>query len=466
VDASDRSLRIPDIDQARYMDLDEGALGPLWRDVESAAGTVTQQVEKAVADERSRQLQSIAEAGGGSPEERMRRWQRRLREYQVARDDVLRTPLVPLARPYDLERRAIRGWGRRGAETRLHEGHLEYLGTHARNERRRQLEALLDDMIERVGRRVDTLSRLASQPGAADAAAELGRRAEGSAAWRGRLDEPHPFQFHALDLDALGRTAGANPAVGRLYEWATQRIGASLTDGRLDYSPFLGSVASHADIERVAPGGDQLTESVVGYFSEKYLKVLQGENLLDLLDRTAPEERGRPDADRPADRALSELLTRLMTLRTDLVAFDAHIGGDETMEALQTEIFLGCHVRNKGQETRIREVASQAGILSPGVDHFRRSLDEHRLQVLYMHHGISLSTIYDFFSPVNSAMERYRHQEKTWSTKPTAGGLPPHSCTALRDLVRELKVVESLLRSSNDGSANGSAGSGRGLPML
>jgi len=103
------------------------------------------------------------------------------------------------------------------------------------------------------------------------------------------------------------------------------------------------------------------------------------------------------------------------------------------------------------------------------VDGFRRSQDPHRIQVSYMHHAISLSTIHAFFSPVNSAMERYLRYEEVWTRSPSAGGLPPHSCTALRDLVDEQRVVESLLRygdGGDGGAAGGPGAAGGGVPML
>jgi hypothetical protein len=74
--------------------------------------------------------------------------------------------------------------------------------------------------------------------------------------------------------------------------------------------------------------------------------------------------------------------------------------------------------------------------------------------------------IYDFFSPSASAMERYRRFEAAWTKSPKPGGLPPHSCTALRELVEEQKVVDALLRYGQGQNPNGSEAGGGDYPGL
>jgi hypothetical protein len=305
------------------------------------------------------------------------------------------------------------------------------------------LEGLLNELRGRAIHRVDFLSRLAdSQEGHREAAA-LKRRALGSAAWHGGLDKPHPFQVHVFDLDALRGGQDGNAAVRRLYEWATAEIGGAGAGGVLDYDLFLADVASSADIERMSRSAAQLSRTVVGLLQKRYLERLRAANLFELLAHGL----GSAAA---VDQALNELIRRLDTLKTRLVPFDERLGGRETVKALREETFLSCHVRDD-EEERLKQIAAQAGILTTGADNFRRSLDPHRLQMSYMHHALSLGTIHDFFSPADSAMEQYIRYEEDWERSPTASGLPPHSCTALRKLVRDQEIVERLLREDGGG---------------
>ncbi|HEY4025706.1 MAG TPA: tubulin-like doman-containing protein [Candidatus Dormibacteraeota bacterium] len=430
------AVQVPDLPRDQYQQLEDADLDPLWDRVEAAGAAFNQRVANVLANVRTEEERRIETGGGAAPQERTRHWRLLAREYDVALADLRQqVELSVLERPTDLEHRAVRRLGRQSGERRLYVAHREHLDSRARNERRRLLEVLLRDLRGRVYERLDFIHRLASRANADQQAAELRRQAVGSAAWRAQLDRPHPFQVHALDL----RVLGGSPAVARLYEWATARIGGVGEDGRIDHRRFLPAIAADADIERLERSAEQLSQAVVGFFEPRYLECLQAANLPQLLAHAAPVE-GPQGSTPPAEVALTELLRRLGTRMTELVSFDARIGGEGCSNALKTEVFVGCQTGGGAGEARLKEIATQAGILRSGTDHYRESLDPHRLQISFQQHGISLGTIHDFFSPGNSAMSLYRRSQGRWEA--SAGGPPPHSCSAMEGLVRCLGLVE------------------------
>jgi Tubulin like len=440
------AIVVPGIPRDEYEDLSELDLEPLREKLRRAEATITERIGAVVATERRRQEPRIEPEGGAAWEDRARHWQRLQREYDGALSDLGATRPQTLERLDDRERAATRAFLRDPGG--LYRAHQDHLRTHAQNERRRLVEALLQELSARVRERRESMRDRAARANGAHAAAELERQARGSAAWRAQLDRPHPFQVHALDLDAMGRRAGApSPAVELLYRWATSAISGTDETGEPDHRLFLKRVAREADIERLGDAGEQLVGTVVGFFQPLYQSELERLDLFQLFEHAAPEDRRRRGVARLVDDALSELFGRLaQRMTTDLVAFDARIGGERCVTALRTEIFVGCHTDSGADEELVKEIAIRSDILRTGGDHYRPSLDRHRLQVSYMHHAISLSTIFDFFSPVNSAMERYRRYRDAWDRSQMPGIPPPHSCTALQELVEDLDLVGKLLR--------------------
>jgi hypothetical protein len=331
-----RDLQVPELDQRRYQQLDAARVDRPWRDVRSAEATISRRVESVLADVRREHEAEIEQVSAGAPDERTRRWQLLDREYEVALDDLRQTDRRPLIRPTDVEHAAL-GWlGRQRAAQRLHRAHRAYLHTHAVNERRRLLEALLEELRRNVGERLAFMRQLAQRANADRQAPDLRLRGAGSAAWRGQLDRPHPFQVHVLDLVALGRTDRRSPAVERLYRWATEAIMGLAEEGGPNYGRFLPEIAGLIDVERPDQDAEQLSRAVVGFLEARYLRHLRSATLFELLAQAAPAERGRGGAQETVDRALTELMHWLQTRMTSLVTFDERIGGEQGSEALRT----------------------------------------------------------------------------------------------------------------------------------
>ncbi|WP_220211597.1 tubulin-like doman-containing protein [Reticulibacter mediterranei] len=376
-------------------------------------------------------------------------------EYQFMLERLrdIDVPRVPM-RPYELEEKlvhqpALPGPLRkitRDYASAVADAYNERLRRHALATRYRFLEQLLKDLNTRVQTALSQSLSWFQSTGAEEHARELRSKGQASMAWHGKLEYPHPHQRHIFDLPTLRTEAEHNVALERLYLWATSGDSA-LEEGHIDdYQSFIKPCAEFLARVTNVPGGSslsiersiaaRLSERVIDFFRDYYIKRFADINLFELLNKAAPPSYSDGSRDEQISSYFLEHLEYLYGLMSSLVAFEAELW-PEGLSTLDTSLYMGIAWRGGGQEALFKQVVKSLSAhrgLTPLVN---AMYDPHRLQVCYGQHAISLSTVRDFYLEHNSAMEYYQEFQKAWRESSGTGLMPVHSSGEAERLVMD-----------------------------
>lgn len=268
----------------------------------------------------------------------------------------------------------------------------------------------------------------------------LMRAGRGSNSWKGLLDQAHPHMFHIYDHRTLRSPSGdRNMAVERLYFQTT--LQASLEEGEVapgepsltDFPPtslqgFIDGCQAHlaergrSDREALGDrklqaddleefGKKQLSERVVEFFTDYYLARFRNLNLFDLLRLGTSQ--GSPKL---VGSIIFDHLARMKDLLGELIVQEETLyhGGPE---GLEQSLYVGVNFGDNARDEFILQ--DRLGDLSPLTRHnlvpFIKPLDDpHQLQMCYGLHGISLSTIPEFYKDSDSMMGEFLRHQSNW----------------------------------------------------
>lgn len=297
-----------------------------------------------------------------------------------------------------------------------------------------------------------------------------------SPAWHGLLKRSHPHQQHIFNLRSLygysdeDNQLRRNLASERLYLQITfgmseQTIDqhimergfvASITKERIKefipkYTAYLSTGRGDRFATQTTYAGldvkhqENLVEHVITFFYEYFLEQLREKNLFELLRIGS----GRGQAALVSEY-LFEHLNHIKGLARSLIGFQQTLWPEGTQQLLST-VYLGLHWDDrKGELHELQEAIYRVGAINdrnqePKIE---RMLDPHRLQVSYGQHGISLSTMQEFYHDTNSAMAEYIRYQRAWygnahppilpNPSPNTYGsnnIPIHNCGEMERLV-------------------------------
>jgi hypothetical protein len=402
------------------------ALDVIWDAVEDRAERAAADVDarrKALQAEEERAIDATvppAAMNGVGPlalwrmllEERLRLYEAALREEAdgarglPARDPRLEADLVNARMPM----------GRTGKAKAVQEAFNRHLVARVDAERRRLTMEMLRQLIGRVEQRLEQLQSFIpaiSGPAAQDYLTARERRYPELV---GKLSRAHPHRTNVFDLDEL-RVDGGSWPTERLYE---QLHGGAAADvDSSGHNPHIGRFLAWAEKKQaLSPrqSAQQFADRVVDYFrDEVYLPALQEMTLLDVVARCCTQP-----GDRTGERAVQQVmgahLRRMKDHVQPLVKHNPTVWDGGTQQ-LRVTASLGLSV--KGHERHLMQSLVDAlGSIGQGAQAVRPALidaiDPHRMQLLYAQHGLSLTSLADFYAEENSAMADFQYHFNRW----------------------------------------------------
>jgi hypothetical protein len=238
---------------------------------------------------------------------------------------------------------------------------------------------------------------------------EMRDRAYASAAWNGRLDEPH---VHSTHLFALPSVIRMKP-VERLYEM--MRRGSDPEGLAADFLKWMKQRYSD-ELDIVGIRAADLRYRLIEYLrDEVFLPRLQQKNLLDLLADCCVEGAQRIRASAAVEALLMQHLENLRLKIRSLVIVEPQLAAN-LQEAPTPTLFLGVHVHNGDQKELIERAYEHLDQFdSQGLKPtLAPSFDPHVMQLVYGKHAFSLGTAPDFYQENTSSMAAMLQCQAAW----------------------------------------------------
>ena len=468
----------------------------MWQQLQRALGDMNialKQVMERVTDREETRIRTVPTADQlgvytalGLQGRKLIHFERLLAEYQEALDRLRSGPEltqnVP-ARPIELERKLERNLSLPAFVTDRIPQALKpdvpaavagaYNAVQRANYQRTRAK-LLEQLLERVIAEVSSLTETEGDwlegARAPERAAELQERGYGRSAWLGRLERPHQHQRHLFDLGIFtgkARTQGLAfvPAMEGVFRAATVgndsvSLGDCMRRDTFDIADHIRPKvkdciryinaarrdADDADVDEdlVNERAAQVPQKVVEYFEQEYNTWLADRNLFDLLaiGIAAEENVAIGPAERKIQPYLQRHIENLRGILGELVTYEPGLWLNGSAALLPT-LYMGMNWRDSERQREILDRTLNAvGALtdrSPKAQVYYEH-DQHRLQVNYAQHGISIRTIPDFYNPTNSAMAEYLYHQKAWYGDPQQGTyganqIPVHNSGEMERLV-------------------------------
>jgi hypothetical protein len=175
----------------------------------------------------------------------------------------------------------------------------------------------------------------------------------------------------------------------------------------------------------------QFADRVVEYFRDAvYLPELQRRTLLQIVEQCCTEA-GDRTGQRAVDMVISTHLRRMKEHVQPLIKHNPNVweGGTQQLRATASlGISMQGHEKDliQGIVTRVGSIGDGGQAVRPVI---QDALDPHRMQLLYAQHGLSLTSVADFYAEENSAMADYQYHQGRWHANGLQGsygqgGLP------------------------------------------
>lgn len=406
------------------------ALDVLWEAMEDRVDRATAGMDEAGKDllrEEEQAIDATVPPGGLSGvgplalwrmllEERLRLYQAALREETDGargvppRDTRAESELLAARLPIT----------RNGKVRAVQEAYNRQLVTRVDAARRKLTISLLRQLADRVENRLTLLQSFIPELASSGLQEYLVTRARSYPELSGRLSRAHPHRTNLFDLDEL-RVNGESWPTERLYEVLHGSVAADRDAS--GHNPHIARFLEWAPRVHGAMAlsprqtAQQFAERVVEYFRDAvYLPALQRMSLLQVvaLCCTQPGDR---NGERAMETVISAHLRRMKDHVQPLIKHNPNVweGGTQQLRATAS---LG--ISMQGHEKAMMEgILTRLGSIGEGGQAVRPSLqdalDPHRMQLLYAQHGLSLTSMADFYAEENSAMADFQMHYGRWS---------------------------------------------------
>jgi Tubulin like/TIR domain len=196
---------------------------------------------------------------------------------------------------------------------------------------------------------------------------------------------------------------------------------------------------AHSNRQRAMKMLVLVANEAVRYFQHFYRDIFRDMNVFELLDKATTSSLSEQERANQISRYLLEHLEHMRSLMTSSIGFEAELWQQGPSVTLDTSIYLGICWQNTSERKLLERVLDNLGSLTNRGQSpiYNSAIDPHRLQLSYGQHGISLSTIRDFYLEQNSAMEAYLDHQQKWEKTNGKGSPPVHSSGEAQRLVWE-----------------------------
>jgi hypothetical protein len=387
----------------------------LHKQIEEASAQIKERAAAKELDEK----QKIHAAHLGPLAAQVQRLEARKRIYQAALARVQDQNIPSKGRPDRIQqRKLLRAWNILGQKERSVAAVTDdFNRVQKRNIRAEQLETkkkMLTRLIEYVDAELKQAKRFQEEVDNDQAVADLRRAALSSSAMRGQVEHVHAHRRHVFDLPGVAgmNTAdGKSPPTQKLYELLTSSKPAETY--AQDFIRWMHETYGEETGLRGVHASD-LHERLVQYLRDVvYLPHLNEMNLFDLLELCCVQPGERPE--QKVEDILLAHLQHISGLAREMVAFEAQLWSEGSGQ-LSTSLYMGASWRNGGQRRILDRARNRLGAIARegSSPMLASAIDQHRLQLVYGQHGISIGTIPDFYQDANSMMGEFLHHQSAW----------------------------------------------------
>ncbi len=241
---------------------------------------------------------------------------------------------------------------------------------------------------------------------------------------QGMLTQEHPYRHNVFDHSAIPDPAAINELdtavttseADRIMKDVMAHMAAALTGDERDARDTATTEAN------------QLMQSMTLAYQQK----LNDMRLIEAIAVVYPKDRAQQEA------ALGNHMRWMATSARSTLRHDPSLWGDQAHRQLEVRAHLAVDYENESERQMVERARTSVGgfggrdvgYVPPG--ELNPSNDHTRLQLLFSHHGISLSAIPYLADAAGGCVKALKDRQKIWETQ---GGIPVFSCDVLQDLV-------------------------------
>jgi hypothetical protein len=241
---------------------------------------------------------------------------------------------------------------------------------------------------------------------------------------QGRLTQEHPYRHNVFDQQAIPDpnainaldTAVSSAEADRVLKTAMEHMGAVLTS---DEQVARKTATSEAN--------EMMTNMIAAYH-----RALDEMRLLEVLQLVYPGERAEQET------TLTNHMRWMATSARSTLRHDPSLWGDQGHRQLEVRAHIAIDYedeRERQSVERSRQAVGGFGERGPGYvppGEIVPSNERARLQLLYSHHGISLSAVPFLSDAAGGCVKALRERQRIWEVQ---GGIPVFTCDTMQDLV-------------------------------
>jgi Tubulin like len=316
--------------------------------------------------------------------------------------------------------------------------------------------AVADTMLEEIEKRVRMVDVMLGSLGFTQQRWEADH-AE-SPEMRGMLTQEHPYRHNVFDHSAIPETEAIN------------QLDTAVTDAEADRilkRAMVKMAAALTGDEREARRIASLeAQQIMDDMMDAYHQRLSEMRLLEAIQMAYPREREKQEA------ALANHLRWMSLTSRSTLRHDPSLWGDQAHRQLEVRAHIAVDYideRERQWVERARQSVGGFGERGPGYvppGEVVSSNESARLQLLFSHHGVSLTAIPFLSDAAGGCIKSLKDREQIWETQ---GGLPVFTCDALQELVLRPGMFfdpayEKTMRASSVQQGNSEAASGEVMP--
>ncbi|MBF6592731.1 MAG: hypothetical protein IVW57_19645 [Ktedonobacterales bacterium] len=240
----------------------------------------------------------------------------------------------------------------------------------------------------------------------------------------GALTQEHPYRHNVFDPSAIPEaeainqldTAVSGAEAERIMKTAMERLGATML----------------ADEHEARTAARHEANELMANITTAYHRRLDEMRLLEVVQVVFPKERERQES------VITNHLRWMSATARSTLRHDPSLWGDQAHRQLEVRAHISVDFEDERERQaveRSRQAVGGFGERGPGYvppGELLYSNDRARLQMLFSHHGISLSAIPFLADAAGGCVKALRDRQQIWETQ---GGIPVFTCDVMQDLV-------------------------------
>ncbi len=241
---------------------------------------------------------------------------------------------------------------------------------------------------------------------------------------RGQLTQEHPYRHNVFDPAAIPDPNAINELDTAVTTSEADRILKSALER------MAGALGSDERSARETAGRE--ATAMMDNMIAAYHRALDEMRLLEVIQLVYPKDRAQQEA------ALANHMRWMATTSRSTLRHDPSLWGDQAHRQLEVRAHLAVDYEDERERQSVeRARQSTGGFGGRGVGYvppgeLLQSNDRARLQLLFSHHGVSLSAVPFLSDAAGGCVKSLKDRQKIWEMQ---GGIPVFSSNVMQDLV-------------------------------